>query len=88
VGSRVYVRNFAIGTTEESVKAAFSRAGRVRDVRVIMSRETGRPRGFAFVTMGSAAEATRAIRAMNGTLFAGRPLRVSLAAESKAQRDG
>jgi RNA recognition motif-containing protein len=50
-----------------------------------MNRETGRPRGFAFVTMGSAEEATRAIRAMNGTLLAGRPLRVSLAAERKAR---
>src|SRR5262247_2038361 len=88
VGSRVYVRNFAVGTTEESVRTAFARAGRVRDVRVIMNRETGRPRGFAFVTMGSAEEATRAIRAMNGTLLAGRPLRVSLAVDRKASRTG
>jgi RNA recognition motif-containing protein len=86
VGIRVYVRNFAVGTTEESVRTAFSRAGRVREVRVIVNRQTGRPRGFAFVTMGSAEEATRAIKAMNGTLLAGRPLRVSLAADRKAER--
>lgn len=77
VGTRVYVRNFAIGTTEESVRMAFAPAGRVREVRIIVDRVTGRPRGFAFVTMGSHAEATRAA-AMNGTLLEGRPLRVSL----------
>ena len=84
MGSRVYVRNFAIGTTEESVRSAFSRAGRVHEVRVIVNRATGRPRGFAFVTMASAAEAVRAC-AMNGTLLAGRPLRVSLANDRAAR---
>ncbi len=83
---RVYVRNFAIGTTEESVRNAFARSGRVSEVRVIVNRETGRPRGFAFVTMGSPEEATRAIHAMNGTLLAGRTLRVSLAADRKDER--
>ena len=87
VRSRVYVRNFAVGTTEESVRSAFARAGRVSEVRVIVNRETGRPRGFAFVTMGSAAEASRAIEAMNGTLFSGRPLRVSLATDRARRRD-
>jgi cold-inducible RNA-binding protein len=81
VGSRVYVRNLAIGTTEESVRTAFAKSGRVHEVRVIADRETGRPRGFAFVTMASAEEASRAIAAMNGTLLAGRPLRVSLAVD-------
>jgi RNA recognition motif-containing protein len=84
VGSRVYVRNLTIGTTEESVRTAFARAGRVSEVRVIANRETGRPRGFAFVTMGSAEEATHAIQAMNGTVLAGRPLRVSLAIDRGA----
>ena len=90
MGSRVYVRNLAIGTTEESVRTAFARAGRVSEVRVIADRETGRPRGFAFVTMGSAAEATQAIQAMNGTVLAGRPLRVSLAIDRgvAARRQG
>jgi RNA recognition motif-containing protein len=78
LGTRVYVRNFAIGTTEDSVRSVFARAGQVRDVRIISNRETGRPRGFAFVTMASHAEATRAIAAMNGKLLDGRPLRVSL----------
>ena len=86
VGRQVYVRNFAIGTTEESVRTAFSRAGRVSEVRVIVNRQTGRPRGFAFVTMGSPEEATRAIRSMNGTLLAGRPLRVSPVADRKSER--
>jgi cold-inducible RNA-binding protein len=86
VATRVYVRNFAIGTTEESVRVAFARAGQVREVRIIANRETGRPRGFAFVTMGSDAEATRAIAAMNGTLLFGRPLRVSLDRRSKARQ--
>jgi cold-inducible RNA-binding protein len=88
VGRRVYVRNFAIGTTEDSVRDAFARAGRVSEVRLIVNRRTGRPRGFAFVTMSSPEEATRAIRSMNGTLLAGRPLRVSLAADRKTERQG
>ena len=86
VASRVYVRNFTIGTTEESVRSAFARAGRVQEVRIIANRETGRPRGFAFVTMGSAEEASRAIAAMNGTLLGGRPLRVSLANDTRPAR--
>jgi len=79
MGSRVYVRNLAVGTTEESVRTAFARSGHVSEVRLIADRETGRPRGFAFVTMGSEKEATQAIAALNGALLAGRPLRVSLA---------
>lgn len=79
MGSRVYVRNLAVGTTEESVRTAFAQSGSVSEVRLIADRETGRPRGFAFVTMGSEGEATQAIAALNGALFAGRPLRVSLA---------
>ena len=86
LGTRVYVRNFAVGITEESVRVAFARSGQVREVRIIANRETGRPRGFAFVTMASDAEATRAIAAMNGTLLFGRPLRVSLDRRSKARR--
>ena len=72
------------------MRTVFARAGRVHEGRVIANRETGRPRGFAFVTMGSHEEATRAIAAMNGTLLAGRPLRVSLAperAEAVRRRD-
>jgi RNA recognition motif-containing protein len=56
----------------------------VREVRIIVNRITGRPRGFAFVTMGSDAEATRAIAAMNGALLEGRPLKVSLDRRAKA----
>ena len=77
-----------MGSTEESVRTAFAQSGRVSEVRIIVNRATGRPRGFAFVTMGSEAEATRAVRAMNGTLFAGRPLKVSRAIDRKVGADG
>jgi cold-inducible RNA-binding protein len=77
-----------VGSTEESVRSAFARSGRVSEVRIIVNRATGRPRGFAFVTMGSEAEATRAVAAMNGTLFAGRPLKVSRAIDRKVGGDG
>jgi cold-inducible RNA-binding protein len=77
MANRVYVRNLASGTTEGSVRDAFAQAGRVSAVQLLKDRKTGDARGFAFVTMSSAEEATLAIASMNGTLFDGRSLRVS-----------
>jgi hypothetical protein len=47
MGNRLYVGNLAFGTNEETVRNAFGQAGEVTDVRIMMDRETGRPRGFA-----------------------------------------
>jgi RNA recognition motif-containing protein len=81
MGNRLYVGNLSFNTTSETVQEAFSAAGEVREVTMPTDRETGQPRGFAFVTMGSAEAASKAIEQMNGTVLDGRPLRVNEAQE-------
>jgi RNA recognition motif-containing protein len=87
MSTRLYVGNLSFDSTSESVRASFSEFGEVTDVHVVTDRETGRSRGFAFVTMGSPAEAARATQGMNGALLDGRPLRVN-EAEERPQRGG
>ncbi|MBL8897413.1 MAG: RNA-binding protein [Planctomycetes bacterium] len=78
MGKKLYVGNLAWGTTEENLRSAFEADGRqVDEVAIITDRETGRPRGFAFVTMGSDADAQSAIQSMNGAMLDGRELRVN-----------
>ena len=55
--SKLYVGNLSFKTTEDELRAAFGQFGAVTDVYVAMDKMTGRPRGFAFVTMGTAEEA-------------------------------
>ena len=61
MGNRLYVGNLSFRSTAESVRAAFSALGEVTDVHLVTDRDTGSPRGFGFVTMGSADAAQRAI---------------------------
>ena len=77
---KLYVGNLPFSTTEEELRDLFGRHGSVESVKVIMDRETGRPRGFAFVEMDATA-ASDAIRALDGTDLAGRSLRVNEAQE-------
>ena len=78
MGSKLYVGNLNFTTTEDSLRAAFSANGRtVREVAIPTDRETGRPRGFAFVTMGSDADAKAAITALDGKDLDGRSLKVN-----------
>src|SRR5262245_52816438 len=82
MGTKLYIGNLSYNTTEESLRAAFAADGRqVTEVSIITDRETGRPRGFAFVQMASAADATAAITAWDGQQLDGRTLRVSEARE-------
>src|SRR5262245_49059046 len=81
MGNRLYVGNLSFSTTRETLEAAFAAAGEVREVAMPTDRETGQPRGFAFVTMGSAQAATNAISQLNGTMLDGRPLKVNEAQE-------
>ena len=87
MSTRLYVGNLSFNTTGDTVRDQFAQCGEVTDVHVVMDRDTGRPRGFAFVTMGSPAEATKAIAEMNGKTVDGRPLRVN-EAEERPQRGG
>jgi RNA recognition motif-containing protein len=87
MGNRLYVGNLSFHTTPEAVQAAFASIGEVREVSMPTDRETGQPRGFAFVTMGSAQAAADAISRLDGTMLDGRPLRVNEAQE-RAPRGG
>ena len=84
---KLYVGNLSYDATAESVRAAFASIGEVADVHVVTDRESGRSRGFAFVTMGSSQEAADAIAQMNGAMLDGRALRVN-EAEERAPRGG
>ncbi len=88
MGNRLYVGNLSFSTTRESIEAAFGAAGEVREVAMPTDRETGQPRGFAFVTMGTAQAATNAIAQLNGVMLDGRPLRVNEAQERPAGGGG
>ena len=87
MGTRLYVGNLSFSSTSETVREAFSRIGEVTDVHIVTDRASGQSRGFGFVTMGSPAEAAKAIEAMNGATLDGRPLRVN-EAEERPQRGG
>ncbi|XAM00672.1 RNA-binding protein [Phycisphaeraceae bacterium D3-23] len=73
---KIYVGNMAFSTTQESLEALFSNYGEVQEVAVITDRDTGRPRGFAFVTMDDEG-GKQAIEALNGNEFEGRTLTVN-----------
>jgi cold-inducible RNA-binding protein len=72
----IYVGNLPFTATEEEVRSLFSAHGTVHSVKLISDRETGRPRGFAFVEM-EGADASKAIERMNGHQMGGRGLRVN-----------
>ena len=76
----IYVGNLPFSATEDEVRQLFEKHGKVESVKLIMDRETGRPRGFSFVEM-SGSDAQTAIAQMNGFNMGGRPLRVNEAQE-------
>ena len=82
IGTRLYVGNLSFGTTDKALRQAFEEDGRkVVEVKIVTDRDTGQPRGFAFVEMGSPAEADAAIKAIDGRNVDGRTLKVSVAQE-------
>jgi cold-inducible RNA-binding protein len=87
MGSKVFVGNLDFRTSPEQVRELFSQAGEIQDVFFPMDRDTGRPRGFAFVTFNSDSAATDAIQRFNGQELDGRPLRVN-PAEDRPDRAG
>jgi RNA recognition motif-containing protein len=88
MGNRLYVGNLSFQTNTETIRAAFQAMGEVTDVHAVTDRETGQSRGFAFVTMGSASEAAKAIAEMNGAMLDGRALRVNEAEERQPRGGG
>ena len=82
MGNRLYVGNLPFSADEQAVRELFEQNGRtVAEVRLITDRDTGRPRGFGFVEMGSDEEADGAIRELNGFEMDGRALTVNEARE-------
>jgi RNA recognition motif-containing protein len=73
----VFVGNLSFEVTRDELIEAFSAAGKVRDAKVPTDRETGRPRGFAFVEFEDEESAQKSIALMNGKSLRGRPLRVN-----------
>ena len=88
MNTRLYVGNLSFNTNAEGVRTAFQQFGTVSDVHLVTDRETGRSRGFAFVTMGTPEEASKAIEGMDGKTLDGRPLRVNEAEQRQARGGG
>lgn len=85
MGTRLYVGNLSYDTTSVELEAHFQEAGEVANCDVVMDRFSGRSKGFAFVEMGSQADADKAIEQFNGQDFQGRELTVN-EARPRAER--
>jgi RNA recognition motif-containing protein len=81
MGKRLYVGNLNYAVTEADLRDAFSEAGDITEVKVMLDRDTGRPRGFAFVEMATESAAADAIERLNGRDLMGRALNVKEAQE-------
>jgi len=77
MNSKLYVGNLSFNTTEDALRTAFEPFGTVTDLHIANDRETGRPRGFAFITFATEAESKAAIEKMNGADIDGRALTVN-----------
>ena len=88
MNSKLYVGNMSFNTTEDALRDAFTQFGTVTDVYIANDRETGRPRGFAFVTFSSEAESKAAIEKMNGADLDGRALTVNEARPKESSGGG
>jgi RNA recognition motif-containing protein len=86
--ARLYVGNISYGTTKEVLEKAFSEHGEVSAVNIITDRQTGRPKGFAFVEMATPEAAEAAKAALNGFELDGRTINVDNAREQEQRRPG
>ena len=82
--ANIYIGNCSYDVTEEQLRDLFTTYGEVDSVNVIRDRDTGRPRGFAFVEMSDPEAAKTAIESLNGTELDGRALKVN---EARPKRD-
>ena len=87
MSTKLFVGNLDFKVTENDLQDAFAAHGTVVEANLMMDRATGRPRGFAFVTMSSPEEAQKAIEALNGKELGGRALTVNLA-RPREERSG
>ncbi|MGC6455027.1 MAG: RNA recognition motif domain-containing protein [Coraliomargaritaceae bacterium] len=87
MNTKMYVGNLSFDATQEDLESLFSAYGNVKDVFILKDRESGRPRGFAFVSMETPEEMNAAIEALNGEEFMGRNLTVN-EARPREERGG
>jgi cold-inducible RNA-binding protein len=87
MSNKLYVGNLSFNITENDLQDAFAAHGTVLEANLVMDRETGRARGFGFVTMSTAEEAQTAITALNGASIDGRALTVNVA-KPREERSG
>src|SRR5437868_12547074 len=87
MSTKLFVGNLSFNTTENDLQDAFAAHGTVTEANLMMDRTSGRPRGFAFVTMATPEEAKKAVDALNGALLDGRNLTVN-EARPKEERSG
>lgn len=83
--NKVYVGNLAWGATEEDLETEFGRFGTVTETKIVRDRDTGRSKGFAFVTFESDSQASAAVDGMFGKDMLGRPLKTSIAEDRPRQ---
>jgi len=86
MNNKLFVGNISWSTSEDGLKTFFSQVGSVVEVKVITDRNTGRSKGFGFVTMSSEEEAKKAMEELNGKELDGRALKVDVAVEKKDDR--
>jgi len=88
MNSKLYIGNLSYQVKDEELTDTFSQYGSVKSVRIVTDRETGRPRGFAFVEMSNADEAQAAIDGLDGKEAFGRALKISFAMEKERTGGG
>ncbi len=88
MSARLYVGNLSYQTTEDDLRQLFMGAGEVTSVAIIMERETGRSKGFAFVEMATEEEAQKAQQMFNGATLDDRTLRVDMARPREERAPG
>ena len=88
MSNKLFVGNLSFNTTENAIQDAFAAHGSVLEAKLMMDRESGRPRGFGFVTMSTPEEAQAAITALNGKDIDGRALTVNIAKPREERAPG
>ena len=81
MSKKLFVGGLSWNTDDEGLRAAFAQFGDVTDAKVIKDRDTGRSRGFGFVTFANASDSQNALNEMNGTMLDGRTIKVDTAEE-------
>jgi len=88
VESKLYVGNLSYNVTEDDLRTLFSQAGEIKEVSLIMDRETRRPKGFGFVEMVNQVDAEKAIQMFNEYEMDGRKLTVNIARPREERSSG